>query len=63
MIPDRQIVVTHEDGSQILVFLWSSGEVEVNERQHPGDTWRPVGVLGGETEVKTLDTYDGKRPA
>lgn len=61
MTPDRQIVVTHEDGSQILVWLWSNGEVEVNERAHAGDTWRPVGVLGGDTEVITLDTVNGSR--
>lgn len=56
---DRQVIITRADGSQTLLWLWAGGEVEASERDHVGDTWRPVSILGGSTEVIDLGTVGG----
>lgn len=37
----RTIVAQDEDGQQVLVWLWDSGEVQVALRPEPGAVWGP----------------------
>lgn len=47
-----QIILTAPTGEQVLIDMWSSGEVEVSTRAHSGDGWRPTELTGHTVEVK-----------
>lgn len=38
-----QVIVTLEDGRQVLVDVWDTGTVEVSQRPEAGGCWEPIG--------------------